>query len=49
MKPTFQWNDAFLLNEQLTDEERAVVDAANTFCQERLQWPRATKNLTARS
>ncbi|WP_350294497.1 acyl-CoA dehydrogenase [Limnohabitans sp. Rim8] len=37
MKPTFQWNDAFLLNEQLTDEERAVVDAANTFCQERLQ------------
>jgi len=37
MKPTFQWNDAFLLNEQLTDDERAVVDAANTFCQERLQ------------
>jgi glutaryl-CoA dehydrogenase len=37
MKPTFQWNDAFLLNEQLTDDERAVVDAAHTFCQERLQ------------
>jgi glutaryl-CoA dehydrogenase len=37
MKPTFQWNDAFLLNEQITDDERAVVDAANTFCQERLQ------------
>jgi glutaryl-CoA dehydrogenase len=37
MKPTFQWNDAFLLNEQLTDDERAVVDAANTFCQARLQ------------
>jgi glutaryl-CoA dehydrogenase len=37
MKPTFQWNDAFLLNEQLTEDERAVVDAAHTFCQERLQ------------
>jgi glutaryl-CoA dehydrogenase len=37
MKPTFQWNDAFLLNEQLNDDERAIVQAANTFCQERLQ------------
>jgi glutaryl-CoA dehydrogenase len=37
MKPTFQWNDAFLLNEQLNDDERAIVEAANTFCQERLQ------------
>jgi glutaryl-CoA dehydrogenase len=37
MKPTFQWNDAFLLNEQLHDEERAIVEAAHTFCQERLQ------------
>jgi glutaryl-CoA dehydrogenase len=37
MKPTFQWNDAFLLNEQLHDDERAIVEAANTFCQERLQ------------
>jgi glutaryl-CoA dehydrogenase len=37
MKPTFQWNDAFLLNEQLNDEERAIVEAAHTFCQERLQ------------
>ena len=37
MKPTFQWNDAFLLNEQLTDDERAIVEAAHTFCQERLQ------------
>jgi glutaryl-CoA dehydrogenase len=37
MKPTFQWNDAFLLNEQLSDDERAVVEAAHTFCQERLQ------------
>jgi glutaryl-CoA dehydrogenase len=37
MKPTFQWNDAFLLNEQLHYEERAIVEAAHTFCQERLQ------------
>jgi glutaryl-CoA dehydrogenase len=37
MKPSFQWNDAFLLNDQLSDDERAVVDAAHTFCQERLQ------------
>jgi glutaryl-CoA dehydrogenase len=37
MKPTFQWNDAFLLDEQLNDEERAIVEAAHTFCQERLQ------------
>jgi len=37
MKPNFQWNDAFLLNEQLNDDERAIVQAANTFCQERLQ------------
>jgi glutaryl-CoA dehydrogenase len=37
MKPTFQWNDAFLLNEQLSDDERAIVDAAHDFCQEKLQ------------
>ena len=37
MKPTLQWNDAFLLNEQLSDDERAIVDAAHDFCQEKLQ------------
>jgi glutaryl-CoA dehydrogenase len=37
MKPTFQWNDAFLLNEQLSEDERAIVDAAHDFCQEKLQ------------
>jgi glutaryl-CoA dehydrogenase len=37
MKPTFQWNDPFLLSEQLSDDERAIVDAAHTFCQDRLQ------------
>ncbi len=37
MKPSFQWDDAFLLNEQLSDDERAIVDAAHNFCQEKLQ------------
>jgi len=37
MKPSFQWDDAFLLNEQLSDDERAIVDAAHDFCQEKLQ------------
>ncbi len=37
MKPSFQWDDAFLLNEQLSEDERAIVDAANDFCQEKLQ------------
>jgi glutaryl-CoA dehydrogenase len=37
MKPTFQWDDAFLLNEQLSEDERAVVDAAHEFCQDKLQ------------
>ena len=37
MKPSFQWTDAFLLNEQLSDDERAIVDAAHDFCQEKLQ------------
>ena len=37
MKPSFQWDDAFLLNEQLSDDERAIVDAAHNFCQDKLQ------------
>jgi glutaryl-CoA dehydrogenase len=37
MKPSFQWNDPFLLNAQLSDDERAIVDAAHDFCQEKLQ------------
>ena len=37
MKPTFQWQDPFLLNSQLSDDERAIVDAAHDFCQEKLQ------------
>ncbi len=37
MKPTFQWQDPFMLSEQLNEDERAIVDAAYTFCQEKLQ------------
>ena len=41
MKPNanaiFKWEDPFMLSEQLTDDERAVVDAAHDFCQEKLQ------------
>ncbi len=37
MKPRFNWEDPFLLDEQLSDDERAVRDAAQAYCQERLQ------------
>ena len=37
MKPTFNWQDPFMLSEQLSDDERAIVEAAHTFCQEKLQ------------
>jgi len=37
MKASFQWQDPFLLNAQLSDDERAIVDAAHDFCQEKLQ------------
>jgi glutaryl-CoA dehydrogenase len=33
----FQWDDALLLDDQLTEDERAIRDAARAFCQERLQ------------
>uniref|UniRef100_A0A4W5KTF6 Acyl-CoA dehydrogenase/oxidase N-terminal domain-containing protein n=1 Tax=Hucho hucho TaxID=62062 RepID=A0A4W5KTF6_9TELE len=32
----FQWDDALLLNDQLTAEERMVRDTAYAYCQERL-------------
>ncbi|MCW1970376.1 MAG: acyl-CoA dehydrogenase [Anaerolineae bacterium] len=35
-KNTFQWDDPFLLNDQLTDEERMVRDAARDYCQDKL-------------
>jgi len=35
-KPGFQWDDPFLLDEQLSDEERMVRDSAHAYCQEKL-------------
>jgi len=35
-KPSFHWEDPFLLEEQLTEEERMVRDSARDFCQGRL-------------
>jgi glutaryl-CoA dehydrogenase len=35
-KPTFDWQDPLLLDGQLTDEERAVRDAARTYAQKSL-------------
>jgi glutaryl-CoA dehydrogenase len=37
MASKFNWQDPFLLSEQLSDDERAIVEAAHTFCQEKLQ------------
>jgi len=36
VKQTFKWDDPFLLNDQLTDEERMIRDAARKYCQEKL-------------
>lgn len=36
MTKQFQWDDPFLLNEQLSEEERMVRDAARDYCQDRL-------------
>ncbi|MGB7422166.1 MAG: acyl-CoA dehydrogenase [Comamonas sp.] len=33
---TFPWNDPFLLDQQLTEDERAIRDAAATYCQDKL-------------
>jgi glutaryl-CoA dehydrogenase len=33
---TFDWQDPFLLNQQLTEEERAIRDAAAAYCQDHL-------------
>ena len=35
-KTTFQWDDPFLLNDQLTSEERMIRDATHSYCQEKL-------------
>ena len=41
-KAAFHWDDPLLLDQQLTDDERAIRDAANAYCQERLL-PRVLK------
>ena len=40
-KASFHWDDPLLLDQQLTDDERAVRDAASAYCQEQLA-PRVT-------
>ena len=35
-RPRFQWDDAFLLDEQLTEEERMVRDTARDYAQDKL-------------
>ena len=35
-KASFQWDDPLLLRQQLTDDERAVMDAARDYCQDKL-------------
>ncbi len=34
---TFQWDDPFFFQQQLTDDERQIQDAARAYCQEKLQ------------
>src|SRR4030095_12209300 len=36
LKPPFRWDDPFLLEDQLTEEERMVRDSARAYCQEKL-------------
>jgi glutaryl-CoA dehydrogenase len=35
-KPQFAWDDAFLLEDQLTDDERMIRDTAREYCQSKL-------------
>ncbi|MCB8924383.1 MAG: acyl-CoA dehydrogenase [Ardenticatenaceae bacterium] len=35
-KPTFKWADPFLLNDQLSDEERMIRDSTHDYCQGKL-------------
>ena len=36
-KASFHWDDPLLLNEQLSDDERMVRDAAAAYCNDRLR------------
>ena len=35
-KPEFKWDDALLLEDQLSEEERLVRDSARDYCQDKL-------------
>jgi glutaryl-CoA dehydrogenase len=37
MATKFNWEDPFFMSQQLSDDERAIADAAHNFCQEKLQ------------
>jgi len=37
VKARFKWEDPFMLEDQLSDDERAIQDAAHQFCQDKLQ------------
>ena len=37
LKAEFKWDDPFLLDDQLSAEERMIRDAAHAYCQEKLQ------------
>jgi len=37
MSAKFNWEDPFFLSQQLSDDERAIVEAAHDFCQDKLQ------------
>jgi glutaryl-CoA dehydrogenase len=41
-KQTFKWDDPFLFNDQLSDEERMIRDTARRYCQDKLM-PRVTE------
>ena len=41
-KASFHWDDPFLLDDQLSADERQVRDAAAAYCQDRLA-PRVTE------
>lgn len=43
MAANFRWDDPFLLEDQLDDEERMVRDAAREYCQDKLM-PRVLEN-----
>jgi glutaryl-CoA dehydrogenase len=36
-KPQFSWQDPLLLDQQLTEQERMVRDAAQAYCRDKLQ------------